>query len=89
MATRPGRLPAAPAGYGAAMASESRDPADHDQAHRDPGEREAADDAEGAVVREGVAEDPVTGSTKTDPSVAETGPPPAGEDPMGGPAPSG
>jgi len=33
--------------------------------------------------------DPETGSTPTDPAAEESGPPPAGEDPMAGPAPSG
>lgn len=33
--------------------------------------------------------DPETGSSRPDPSIDETGPPPAGDDPMGGPAPSG
>lgn len=33
--------------------------------------------------------DPETGSTKPDPSIDDTGAPPAGDDPMGGPAPSG
>lgn len=33
--------------------------------------------------------DPKTGSTKPDPTAGESGLPPAGDDPMSGPAPSG
>jgi hypothetical protein len=33
--------------------------------------------------------DPKTGSTKPDPAAGESGLPPAGDDPMSGPAPSG
>ncbi len=36
-----------------------------------------------------VDEDPVTGSTKRAPAAEESGPPPAGRDPMTGEAPSG
>lgn len=33
--------------------------------------------------------DPETGSSRPDPSIEETGAPPAGDDPMAGPAPTG
>ncbi|MET0728995.1 MAG: hypothetical protein ABWZ76_11930 [Acidimicrobiales bacterium] len=39
--------------------------------------------------RDGLSSDPETGSTKRDPAADESGLPPAGEDPMGGAAPSG
>lgn len=38
--------------------------------------------------REPLRSDPETGSTKPDPAVEGTGPPPEGDDPMAGEAPS-
>ena len=40
------------------------------------------------VVVEGLAEDPATGSTPSDPTAEESGLPPGGTDPMGGTAPT-
>ncbi|MDP1819243.1 MAG: hypothetical protein Q8K58_05040 [Acidimicrobiales bacterium] len=60
-----------------------------EQVQRDAEARPGDAPPDGDEEEAGDRADPVTGSTKPDPMIDETGLPPAGDDPMGGQAPSG